>query len=341
MITTNLYEEILIKPVAEGADKLLIVSGYASSAMAFHHLEEIRKGKKSIEVELIVGMTYKDGLSIVNHKGFQKIANEDYAGKFQCLYLTENPPVHSKIYTWLKKGVPYKCFIGSANYSQFAFNVKPKEKKSVVKKVPRKVLQREVLTKCDPQKGFKYFNELATETIPCNHIDVESSITIYSEKQYRQRFPVKPKVSKKDKSKPADNLFTCVDVSLLMDNGDVHYHSGLNWAYRKKYTRKKLNEAYLQLKPSVYKGDFFPPKGVHFTVLTDDGKSLLCTRAQKRYGEAVETPQNNELLGEYFRNRLGLGYGARVKRKDLDNYGRTNVTFCQVEDETYTMDFSV
>lgn len=197
MITTNLYEEILIKPVSEGADKLLIVSGYASSAMAFHHLEEIRKAKKSIEVELIIGMTYKDGLSIVNHKGFQKIANEDYAGKFQCRYLAQNPPVHSKIYTWLKNGVPYKCFIGSANYSQFAFNVKPEEKRIVEKKAPTKVLQREVLTKCEPREGLKYFNDLAEETIPCNHIDVENSVTIYSEEQYRQRFTAKPTVFKR------------------------------------------------------------------------------------------------------------------------------------------------
>ena len=114
-----------------------------------------------------------------------------------------------------------------------------------------------------------------------------------------------------------------------------------NRFYRKKYTRKNLNEAYIQLKPKIYKGDFFPPKGIAFTVLTDDGKSLLCKRAQKKYGEAIETPRNNEDLGEYFRNRLDLAYGAKVSRADLDNYGRTDVTFCKIEDDTYSMDFSV
>lgn len=336
MITKNLFEEVLVKPVIEGADKLLVVSGFASSAMAFHHLEEIRKAKKSIEVELIVGMTCKEGLSEVDHKGFQKIATVDYAGKFQCSYIDKNPPVHSKVYVWLKKGSPFKCFIGSANYSQNAFNIKQS------RKTPAKTeLQKEVLTHCEPKEGLNYFNELSAQAVYCTHSEIEDLIRIYSAKQYRRKFVDESEITKQDESEITDDIFTCVDVSLLMDNGEVHPHSGLNWAYRKKYTRKKLNEAYIQLKPKIYKGDFFPPKGTHFTVLTDDNKSLLCTRAQKRYGEAIETPRNNEELGEYFRNRLGLGYGAIVTRKDLDNYGRTNVTFCQVEDDTYTMDFSV
>ena len=94
MITTNLFNETLIKPVTDGADKLLIVSGYATSAMAFHHLEEIKQINKAVEIELIVGMSVQDGLSLTNHKGFQKLSND--LANFQCSYLAKRPPVDRK-----------------------------------------------------------------------------------------------------------------------------------------------------------------------------------------------------------------------------------------------------
>lgn len=44
--------------------------------------------------------------------------------------------------------------------------------------------------------------------------------------------------------------------------------------------------------------------------------------------KAITTPASNALLGEYFRNRLGLANGAYVTAADLRSYGRTDVTFC-------------
>jgi len=67
---------------------------------------------------------------------------------------------------------------------------------------------------------------------------------------------------------------------------------------------------------------------------------LICTIAQDN-DKAIETPQNNSLIGEYFRNRLGLGYGAYVSSLDLQRYGRTDVDFYKIDEETYYMDFSV
>lgn len=47
------------------------------------------------------------------------------------------------------------------------------------------------------------------------------------------------------------------------------------------------------------------------------------------------------LLGEYFRNRLGLANGAYVTAADLRSYGRTDVTFIKIDEEHYYMDFSI
>jgi hypothetical protein len=69
---------------------------------------------------------------------------------------------------------------------------------------------------------------------------------------------------------------------------------------------------------------------------------LIGTRAQKdETGYAIETPQNNGLLGEYFRHRLGLPSGLKVSKDDLLRYGQPDIEFCKIDDETLEMDFSV
>ena len=133
-----------------------------------------------------------------------------------------------------------------------------------------------------------------------------------------------------------------VRVSLLdFRNGTtLPSRSGLNWGQRPEEHREP-NQAYIHLPSPVYKTSFFPPKTVTFTVLTDDSKTLICTRAQEKYGKAIHTPQNNSLIGEYFRNRLGVANGAPITIEDLHRYGRTDVDFYKIDEETYYMDFSV
>ena len=77
----------------------------------------------------------------------------------------------------------------------------------------------------------------------------------------------------------------------------------------------------------------------HFTAITDDRHQLIL-RIEQQNDKAITTPARNSDLGEYFRNRLGLANGAPVTRADLDRYGRTDVVFLKLDDETYYMDFS-
>jgi len=74
-------------------------------------------------------------------------------------------------------------------------------------------------------------------------------------------------------------------------------------------------------------------------VLTDDNKVMICSRAQQN-GKALRTPSNNSEIGIYFRQRLGVPLGDAVQLSDLENYGRTDVCFYKIDDETYFMDFS-
>ncbi|MCC7573434.1 MAG: NgoFVII family restriction endonuclease [Candidatus Methanofastidiosum sp.] len=316
MINDQLFEKVLIEPIKNGADKLLIVSGFASPAMVLHHFEEVKRIDKKIEVHLIAGMYIKEGLPKSTHIGFTKLLTEDYSPFFKCSYIFQNKPVHSKVYVWLKECNPFKCYIGSANYTQNAFFLN----------------NREVLTENKPVEGFDYFNSLIDDSIYCNHIDIEKYFVIFDEKKY-------PNLSKRrtDIIQNEESGLPSLKISLLTSREEIGIHSGLNWGQREG---RNQNQAYIPLKKDVYQTDFFPPRKIHFTVRTDDDKILICSRAQDS-GKAIHTPHNNSLLGEYFRYRLNLANGQFVEKEDLVRYGRTDVDFYKIDDENYYMDFSV
>jgi len=76
-------------------------------------------------------------------------------------------------------------------------------------------------------------------------------------------------------------------------------------------------------------------------VITEDlYQAVLAVTAQDS-DKAIETPDGNHILGEYFRRRLGLDPGTFVARRHLEQYGRTDVEFCKLDEETFLMDFSV
>ncbi|QWR76183.1 restriction endonuclease PLD domain-containing protein [Candidatus Magnetomonas plexicatena] len=331
MITKNLFDKVLVDPVKKGADTLYVVSGYATANMTVHHFNFLKKNySKQININLIVGMCPYDGIAVSNHKAFQQLARVDFHDHFECSYIFNPPQVHSKAYTWFQGKNPFSGFVGSANYTQNAFS------KS----------QRELLIPCDPKLGFDYFQSLISDSIYCTHNEIENFVKIYRDTNYSLR---NKEIIEKQGTQPITYEKTDfqnlppVRVPLLDHEGNVQKTAGLNWGFRQdKLSKRNKNEAYIQLRPEVYKSDFFPVRSIPFTVLTDDDKTLICTRAQKdKQGHAIETPQKNSLIGEYFRNRLGLPNGAFVTKDDLMRYGRTDVDFYKIDDETYFMDFSV
>jgi len=325
VVSANLFEEILINPARNGGNLLYIVSGYATSAMAFHHLDCLRNLDKEISIKLLVGMCPTDGISLSNHRGFQQLMEYDFPDRFTCSYIMNLPSVHSKIYAWFYDDKPIAGFIGSANYTQNAFSNK----------------QQEILENCDSREALSYYNSLIDNSIYCTHSETEDFVKVYNDKYYLRRKRGKEILLDSEDFGIFEDTsgLSSVTVSLIDRTGKIQKRAGLNWGQRKG---RDPNQAYLQLSPDVYRSNFFPLKSIHFTVLTDDNKTLICTRAQKNdFGAAIETPHANSRLGEYFRNRLGLPNGAFIKTEDLENYGRTDVTFYKIDDENYYMDFSV
>lgn len=324
MITDNLFNKILLEPAQNGCNRLLIVSGYATAAMAFRHLSELKDINPDIQVDVILGMCAQDGLSKSNHRGFQKLMEDDFNGKFKCSYVPSCPPVHSKAYVWLKDDEPIVAFVGSANYTQTAFST-----------------QRELMAECPPQEAYEYFENMSGESIYCNHQDAEDLVTIYKDQIYNRL--VKQKKLAEDNLPKAPNGVVLEGLpferlSLLDRNGKLPMRSGLNWGQRPELGREP-NQAYIRLSVEICNSDFFPEKGETFTVYTDNDKVLICARRQAN-GKAIQTPQNNSIIGEYFRERLGVPLGALVTKQELIKYGRTDIVFYKIDDETYYMDFS-
>lgn len=128
-----------------------------------------------------------------------------------------------------------------------------------------------------------------------------------------------------------------VTLSLLSKTGETGTKSGLNWGQR---NNRNKNEAYIPLPAPIARTGFFPLEKRHFTVITDDGHQLIL-RVEQENNKAITTPLSNAQLGEYFRNRLGKANGEYIWRKDLESYGRTNVTFYKLDEEQFYMDFSI
>jgi hypothetical protein len=327
MLTTDLFNKVLIQPAQNGANRLYAVSGYAMAAMASRHLEEVLIKNHQIQIELIIGMTPAEGLSRSNHKGFQELMQTVYTGNFSCRYLTKMPPVHSKTYAWFEEDKPVCGFVGSANYTQTAFGK----------------TQREVVTESDPQQGFEYFQKLIPQTLDCNDKKAENLVQIYHTRSYarvkRERGIIQSSENETANVMVEPGLagLPSVTLTFLDKTGNLPQSSGLNWG---QCPSREPNQAYIKLPASVYNTDFFPEKTIYFTVLTDDGQVLICVRAQDN-GKAIHTPHDNSLIGKYFRNRLGIPNGALVTLDDLRRYGRTDVRFYKIDDENYFMDFSV
>ncbi len=322
MITKNLFEKILVEPAKNNTTDLYIVSGYATAAMAFRHLELLSKKELQIKIHLIVGMCPQDGLPETNHIAFRKLAEEIYPNNFECSYVMSSTPVHSKIYSWCEEDKALSAYVGSANYTQNAFGN----------------TQKEAMEIANPKDCREYFDLIAKDSIYCTHGEAEDFVRIYNDKEYYGRRIQKSKVTKTPKKKTDYNSLPFAKISLLDRHGELPTRSGLNWGQRPEY-RRNPNQAYIRVPSEIIKSNFFPERGMDFTVLTDDGKVLICKRAQAN-GKAIETPHDNSLIGEYFRNRLGLPEGELVKTRDLRRYGRTNVDFYRIDDETYYMDFS-
>lgn len=320
MLIDEFKRVVLIEPLQNGLKELHVLSGYASAAMARQHLTGGSVAgnlephfPSDGHLEVIVGMYCKDGITTSDHQEFLKLrADDEFRSRFSVLYKTMGLPCHSKVYVWATNGKPKLAFLGSANYSLSA----------------ARNITEEVLTPVDPAVAMDYVRRMRDD---CEQCELISNVL------HTPSVPVHQTPHAMSSLSHALALAPNVTLPLTErgNNVNVPERSGLNWGQRPEENRNP-DQAYLSVPAPVR--EFFPPRGEFFTVLTDDGRTFMMSRNQDG-GKALHTPDNAE-IGRYFRDRLGVAHGAFVHIHDLKAYGRLDVTFFHLGQDTFYMDFS-
>lgn len=320
ILKANLFERALVEPLESGCGELFVVSGYATPTMILRHAEIAKKINRQFDLKLIIGMVTRDGIDETHHDMLKRLHNLELGINVQCHYVVEGAPVHSKVYCWKRNGMPTLGFVGSANYTQSAFSTS----------------MREVLVAHDSNACANYFDELLANTVPCVHPGIEDQIEITPANRF---WPHTTHERQNQETVIVPELERVKLTLLDARTGQVPARSGLNWGQRPEYNREP-NQAYINIPAAIGRSGFFPDPPTNFYVHTDDNKGLICVRAQQG-GKGLHSTLNNSLLGEYFRNRLGLANGAFVETEDLTRYGRTDVDFYKIDEENFMLDFSV
>lgn len=305
--------KILFDPIKEGADRLCVLTAEATPSMASWLLKSYEElGISDVAVELIICSTLNKGMDKELHKSFKELHGTRYSdkwGNFSCGYLIHPPALESdNYYIWLNRDKPVRAYTLSGSFTQQYFLHDNKEN----------------VNETNAALAYTIYMDAEKRTMYCTHAEVDEYVVFCSsEDNVREQM--------------AADTENCVHLSLLARGGETGTRSGLNWGQRNKRNR---NEAYIPLPSHIAKSGFFPLDKQHFLVVTDDHHTLQL-RVEQQNDKAITTPDSNALLGEYFRNRLGLSNGAYVRKDDLLAYGRTDVTFYKIDEEQYYMDFSV
>ncbi len=130
-----------------------------------------------------------------------------------------------------------------------------------------------------------------------------------------------------------------ISLSLISTKKRVFYvpkTSGLNWGQRPGRNR---NQGYIPIPVAYQRNGFFPEPGIRFKITCDDGFSFVGVRAQAN-GKALESPENNAIIGLYFRKRLGVPSEYLVTLDHIRRYGRSSLDIKKISDALFYLDFS-
>ncbi len=336
MYTENLENSILINPAKDlDCTSLKIITGYTDLECIYRHLinlSDIGKNNK-FSVEMILGMTASNGLSEKKHKDINRLINRikenSSMPEFICRYKVEGKDIHSKVYIWMKDDNPVLAFCGSANYSMNAF-----------------FKRRECMTDCSSSEANAYFDELLKDTLLATDESVKEKINFTKTKNIDSEIDKYNLENLSwDMFKDREPIDTCKISLLTADGKDTGHGSGLNWGIRPNGTKRDLDQAYIPYNVKDRKEGFFPLKTDEnlknnpiFKVVPI-GFDPFFMRVAQQGNKGIHTAENNALLGDFFRKKLGVPSGSLITKEMLENYGKTYVVFKKYENDIYVLDF--
>lgn len=138
------------------------------------------------------------------------------------------------------------------------------------------------------------------------------------------------------------------EITLLTRNGQMHSAGGLNWGGN-ALNHTRPYDSYIPIHIGTIRANpgLFYPKPIVQQLINfhwDDGtvmQGLFEGNGPNNYPKQISSTPHKDILGRYFRTRLGLPITRRISIDDLINYGRTTVTIERIDNFNYTLDFSV
>lgn len=320
----KLFERVLLEPALESAaDRLTVVAGYATPAMASRHIEALLAQRTPLrEIELVIGMTGESGLPVSVLEGFLSLRNRRNTDILSVSCMPMGQSDHAKGYVWFRGSLPVEGWQGSANYTQAAFGgIRGRS---------------ELMAAMNADSLLRELASTLRSAVPLAHPELGSLVDIVADDDWDTE-----RSEWDDSHHPRDSGRTQsageeIVLSLIKSNGDLPQRSGLNWGQR---AGRDPDQAYLSVPVSIGAIDYFPAPPAHFTIVADDGVAFVVRRAQQG-GKAITTPFDNAELGRYFRRRLGVAPGAAVTREALEEYGSTTVGFRRTSSGSFEMNFS-
>lgn len=329
MFTQNLQDLVFKRHEANGADELLIITGYIGP-YPFKELNNI-----PIKCRVIYGMYGSDSIGEKLHKALSNIQSS--STNTELLY--SKAGIHAKCYLWAKEGVVIDALVGSANFSRNGLATP----------------NREVLVEADPEvfpELTQYFKNILSNSIDCN----SHSVVIKAKPNHIVR--------NNNLTECRLSLLSKMNGRLMVPEA-----SGINWGSRSVdvggTSHTSIGDAEIRITKEAITNfpNLFPRKlGTPNTrsssgkltrqndeveLIWDDGtvmKGLLEQNINingSLYPKAICSSERKSVLGLYLRKRLGVSPTHIITVNDLTNYGRTDITVSLLAEGVYEMDFSV
>lgn len=138
------------------------------------------------------------------------------------------------------------------------------------------------------------------------------------------------------------------DITLLSSKGKVHEKAGLNWGSNPNNHTTPI-DAYIPIhrKTVLENPGLFDKKSSRRKEITfhwDDGTDITVLfegNGVDGFPKQISSTPHKNILGQYMRNRLGVGNNEMVTMAHLRAYGRTTVTIERVDETNYNISFRV
>lgn len=319
LFNKNIEEIIFHRHNMFQCDELVIISGYVGP-MPIKRLSTL-----PFPSTVIYGMFGSQGISNTLDETIKRIVDEDVT----TTVLYSETPVHSKCYIWKYEGKIVHALVGSANFSTNGLTTNFRE-----------TLAETTYDTFLPLDD--YYNEILKNSINCKNYVAPKNI--------QTSIPVKD-----------INSITCDLVLYDPSTNEVQNGSGLNWGHGNAHNTK--NDSYITIRtkhirnhPNLFKPKLKNPvktiggkatrQNETLELIWDDGTIMqgLLEGSQpvdgKIYPKQLSSYPEKNILGKYFRERLGLQHESKITMKDLKKYGRDYVTIKLIDEETLYIDFS-